>query len=330
MSSQPSPATQLNAQIAQLKQRVANDERRWWPNFLFHHTAIENVPSILASGALHSREWLREHAASYVDIAHEKVIRQTRTDIRNTVRLYFRPLTPTQYYVEGVQSRDQKTKYPELTTPCIVFLLFDALAILKRDDVRFSAGNLARANTPLLSGADNYRTLPWEQIYHTGSIPSELTDEIVFHRSAEVVIPRQLDLSSLRHIVCRSPAEKETLLALLPTPTADKFADLITASARRTLFYNHHTYALKADLTTDAITIHVSPETQSLGPFDLRITVTTLKGEFSRLDPGFIIDRRNPVIHIPLKRPLRSYDVKVELDANLLYLGSFDGPDTLF
>ncbi|MCI0697215.1 hypothetical protein L0337_35070 [candidate division KSB1 bacterium] len=52
---------------------------------------------------------------------------------------------------------------------------------------------------------------------HNSAFSSEQRDKIIFHRNAEVLIPSSLPLEpALKFIACRSTAEWQTLLHLLP------------------------------------------------------------------------------------------------------------------
>ncbi len=42
--------------LDELVRRYKSDARSWWPKFVFHYTSLENVVSILKSGALYSRD----------------------------------------------------------------------------------------------------------------------------------------------------------------------------------------------------------------------------------------------------------------------------------
>ena len=64
---------------------------------------------------------------------------------------------------------------------------------------------------------DELSKMPFELIYHDTVLGTGgEVRKVVFHRNAEVLIPQRLDLRAVRHVLCRSQAEHETLLNLLP------------------------------------------------------------------------------------------------------------------
>lgn len=133
--------------------------RRWWPDFLFHVTDIQNAVSVLRMAALLSRHEAENLDVMTTDNASPGVIARTDEKWRDYVRLYFRPRTPTQYRNEGIRP----TNRIELNAHCPVpiFFLFDSFSILSRDDSRFSYGNLARKTPRFTVARHTLRTSPF-------------------------------------------------------------------------------------------------------------------------------------------------------------------------
>lgn len=52
-----------------LKEKYANDSRKWWPNYIYHTTSIHNVVKILDSGRLLSRHSALAESTLIDDIA---------------------------------------------------------------------------------------------------------------------------------------------------------------------------------------------------------------------------------------------------------------------
>jgi hypothetical protein len=119
--------------------------------------------------------------------------------------------------------------------------LFDAKELLIQQNCWFSDGNLGSAKVQKLSSAAELAALPWQKIYHTGGFDPQ-RENIAFYRNAEVVVPGSLDLAALRYIVCRSEAEKETLLHLLTPQLKQKYQNQIVATGRINLFFKSHTF----------------------------------------------------------------------------------------
>lgn len=214
-------ADQIRAVLDNLSKMdwVRRSERRWWPRLLFHYTDIQNAVRILSSGYLYSRQHLEDERLLAVSSGSNEVLAGTHPDIKNCVRLYFRPQTPTQYYAEGVKSSRTLSisRFPDAHCPVPVFFLFDSAEVLSREDNWFSDRGLASRNYEIMSTAQDLANLDWRKIYHTGPFdPSKFEEaDIASRRMAEVIIPDRLDLESLKWIYCRSEAEKDTLLHLL-------------------------------------------------------------------------------------------------------------------
>ena len=201
----------------------------------------------------------------------------THSDIKNYVRLYFRPKTPTQYYAEGVKSSRTLSisRFPDAHCPVPVFFLFDSAEVLSREDCWFSDRGLASRNYEIMSTGQDLANLDWRKIYHTGPIDFRRPEEsdIISRRMAEVIIPGHLDMKSLKWIYCRSEAEKDTLLHLLTDALQPQYEGRILATARSELFYRQHTYLESVRMDSEAAYLSFSPDTQSQGPFQLQVTI---------------------------------------------------------
>lgn len=196
---------------------VKNTERRWWPQFAFHYTDIRNAVKILSEGKLLSRARAEQQQKITVSSGSAEVLAGTNFNIKDCVRLYFRPKTPTQFYAEGVHSQKtlSESKFPDAHCPVPIFFLFDLPSILALPQSSFSDRTLAGQNYRLMKNAQDLKNLPWQQIYHTEWIDwnnPEMAREIIAHRNAEIIVPGELDLSGLKFIYCRSEAEKDTYL----------------------------------------------------------------------------------------------------------------------
>ena len=187
--------------------------RRWWPNYVFHFTDIRNAVSVLKEGALLSRTQAQMRTLMATDNASRDIIGSTDEMWKDCVRLYFRPRTPTQYRNEGIRPRDEL--YSDAHCPVPIYFLFDSRRILSRPDCQFTDGNLA--STPnIFSSPVDLDQIPFEHVYRDSPLVDAEKRMVTFHRHAEVIVPKQLNLNALRFIVCRTQAEYETLLHLLP------------------------------------------------------------------------------------------------------------------
>lgn len=210
----------------------------------------------------------------------------------------------------------------EAHCPVPVFLLFDSRSILTRSVCEFSDVSGASQIASIGCDAQFLRSLPFRKIYHRGAYDTVANYDIKLHRHAEVLIPRELDLSDLRYIFCRSPAEKETLLHLLPTHARQKLAKMILVEGKQNLFEKRWTFVERVELLPDRIVFHFSPDTCTPGPFEACLTLLDLDSGSSQTQmfSNFYADR--PRVKIFSQRQ-ESYEVKLELDGNLAYANRF-------
>jgi len=313
------------------KSWVRRGERRWWPRYVFHYTDVRNAIKILQDECLYCRERMEGNDTLPVSSGSTEVLGNTGKKIKEFVRLYFRPRTPTQYHTEGIQSKSalESSKFPDAHCPVPIFLLFDSTEILTRSECRFSNGNLASLSHSVFATADELAELPWKKIYHTGAFNPNQRPDIPFHRNAEVVLPEKLDITSeaLSYIFCRSDAEKETLLRLLPAATRSKYRSIVQATARSDLYYRRHTFLERARLHSERATFSFSPDTDSPGPFELRLAVKANSNISRASDDNF---RANDSFSVSFGKSLSKYQIRMELDSHLAYAGKFEEFDLPF
>jgi hypothetical protein len=313
-------ASQIREFLKELAERdwIKRTQRRWWPTFVFHYTDIRNAVQALQDGYLYSREYLEANDRLPVSSGSPRVLAGTDTGIKDCVRLYFRPQTPTQFYAEGIRSKATLavSKFPDAHCPVPVFFLFDSAQILIRADCRFSDGNLGSARAQILSTAAELEQLPWPKIYHTGWYSKSENVDISFRRCAEVIIPRRLDLNALRYIYCRSEAERETLLHLLPQRLRKKYQDKVVATTRSFLFFRRQTFIETARLSSKAVHLQFSPETESPGPFFLLVELETATDQ---LYMGVEDFQLGPNYKKVIRLPATSYTIHLYLDDHLAY-----------
>lgn len=250
------------------------EAQRYWPSHLFHFTDIDNALNILSDGFLFSRVELEKRGELKTDIASPEIIESTPPKWKDFVRLYFRPRTPMQYRNEGIRPGDKI----ELNAHCPIpiFFIFDAEKILTLQATQFSNGNLRTREVVVDNRVDFYLSLPFQDIYHDTWFPSSMDDEekrkIKFHRQAEVIIPRSMDLSSLKYICCRSQAEFETLIARLPSDVCARWKDKIGIDKRNLLFFCEWLYIEKVSLSSSNIIFDFN-QTDHSGPFHARLEI---------------------------------------------------------
>ena len=308
--------------LADLKQADwLGTARRWWPDYLFHFTDIQNAVSILKTGALFSRLEAQKRNLMDTDNASQEILGSTDNEWKDYVRLYFRPRTPTQYRNEGF--RPQEHRWQGAHCPVPIYFLFDSRSVLSRTDSRFTDGNLA-ANPMVYSDLQGLEQMPFEYVYHDSSIPDNLKSQVIFHRHAEVVLPKQMDLSALRYIVCRSQAEYETLLHLLPQSALGRWRRIIRRDNQTRLFFKRWVYAQTVELSSSQIIVHFNDFPQYTGPFRINASITDTVSDtrFVWQDTSFSTDKSLPLDLTDIG-PLWDYSVRLTLDDHIAYTNRY-------
>jgi len=303
------------------KNWIKRSSRNWWPKFVFHFTDLNNVLKIFKVGKLYSRRKLQKLNIKFNDIASPAVINQTSYDFQKYVRLYFRPRTPTQFRNEGIRPKKDRT-LGGAHCPIPVFLLFDSYLILSRKDSKFSNGNVGSHYVKVDNSLKFLKTLPFNKIYHIGTISPGYEKEITFHRNAEILISDELDLNSLRYIVCRSEAEKETLINKLDHDIYSSWVNKIIYNPKLDLFERRWTFVEKVFLSDKYLKFYFSPDSQTPGPFMLKLIIRRLGDEkiFSLIKDNFFA---NNILLVNINKVEGDYTVRMYLDDCLAYEGSF-------
>ena len=327
-----------SAEICAIREHLDNlkeaswlgEARRWWPDYLFHCTAVQNVVSILTAGELLSRVRLNQTSHLKVDIAAPDIIAQTDVELMDHVRLYFRPRTPTQYNNEGFRP---KGRWPYNShCPVPIYLLFDAGKILSRADCRFTEGNVASGATPK-SGIDELRQLPFESIYHDSWFEPPDRDQIVYRRNAEVLIPQRLGVESLRSIFCRTQAEYDTFMNLLNPDIRERWVSKIVVDPNYRLFHNQWTFVQQVDMGNQSILFRFNQDSRTPGPFHAKVVIeemsSDVRGVYQWDNSEFNAEDELLINVANLAHPY-DYDVELYLDDQLAFLGRYREDDLPF
>jgi hypothetical protein len=251
-------APQIDAHIAHWKAALRASYRSYrdkWPSRLFHHAPLENAVAILQSGQLLSRRDTR--ALGIRDVAAQAVVNSTSTAHR-FCRLYFRPRTPTQFYIEGVR-KNHECWNGELGAhaPILYMFVFSAQTVLALPDTNFSNGNMQSPYTTYGPTLEDFQQLDFTKIYHEGGIAGD--HSIITARCAEVLAPSPLPLEGhLQFILCRSRAERQTLLHQLGD-AADDWADLIRVSDDMQVFQREFCYVEEVSIATRGVVFRLHP-----------------------------------------------------------------------
>lgn len=302
--------------------------RHWWPETLFHCTDLLNAVGILRHGELLSRLQATKSGRLQVDIASPGIIAQTDLDWQDHVRLYFRPRTPTQNRNEGFRPIGAQQLGSHCPVP--IYFLFDAISILSREDSLFTVGNVAAGAQPI-NDIDRLQEVPFESVYHdTWFDPSERST-IVFHRNAEVLIPQQLDLQALRMICCRSQAEYETFIHLLPAGTRAQWVGKIGVRPNLGLFFARWTFVELLAMNSERLYFRFNKGTQTPGPFDARVEIVESASglRYSWNNSSFQADDVLDLRLHTVKNP-QDYAIRLMLDNHLAFAGRHQEDDLPF
>lgn len=297
----------------------------WWKDYIYHFSDVQNIANILESGYLYSR-----NMAILLDLmrnnnASEPVMNGTSNDIKNFVRFYFRPLTPTQFRNEGIRAKDEIHIDHQAHCPIPVFLLFDSIKMLERKDSQFTYEGLASNNVEIYDTIEDFIQAPFKYIYHKGSYNPDTEGFIKKNRQAELIIPNQCDLKDLNHIVCRTIAEKETLIDLLSPATLSKYKEKIVViknSALQNMFIKKHLIIESVELTLEKLKIkifnpdeyqrHIKILIHTLSN-ELIITGETYGFEFNQNEIYLEHFSKDKLKHIPIAK------ICIYIDDNLVY-----------
>lgn len=227
--------------------------RKHWPTRLFHHAPLENALAILREGVLRSRnDALNTHPR---DVAASGVI-DARCDAHERVRLYFRPKTPTQFHIEGIQ-KDSECAYPGAHAPILVMFALDAATVLAQPDIMFSNQNMQIGSTIAGSDAAYFRTIPFEKVFHEGNTGGDRT--ITNARAAEVLPSSPLNLRfCLKEVYFRSEPERETLLYELGEHRV-AWQQICHVSDALKVFEKRHTFVQDIGLTPEGVLFKFNP-----------------------------------------------------------------------
>lgn len=204
--------------------------------------------------------------------ASPAVIENTAPAHTRYARLYFRPRTPTQYCNEGIRpfhARWRPNNDPRPAhCPVPVFFCFDAIQVLGQDNTEFSDGNMGASRAIHAKTREFFQSIPFEYVYHQGA--KGYNETVKFHRHAEVLVPDALPLvPALRMIACRSFAEMQMLLYLLPPDLRDEWRSKIRLGMEG-LFERQWTYVETVTALGGKVTFKMNPNTRTEGPFNVR------------------------------------------------------------
>ena len=291
--------------------------RAKWPKYLFHHASLSNATSILNEDALLSRH----DAAGLVhdDVAPTEVISR-RSDAHEFSRLYFRPRTPTQYQVEGIRKANECYLGDSSNhVPILYMFLFSAETVLTLDGTQFSNGNMQSPQTKFDSSEKFFDAIPFDKVFHEGSFDQNEKDAILKARCAEVLAKSPLLLREhLKFVLCRSEAERHTLLDSYPKADAALKARIRTFTEVG-IFQSQYAYIKGVDLFANSCLIQFSPRRDGK-TVECELLVRDLDENVIRRLPKKLIDPSKR-LRITFNNPLNmgTFKIEIYLEGHLAY-----------
>lgn len=269
---------------------------RWWPKYFYHFTDIKNALGIIDKGWIYGRQEAVVNNLMETDNASPSVISVSQNKIQGYARLYFRPRTPTQYHNEGYKPEHIRSADINANCPVPIFFFLDSVTVLNTDGVKFSETSCAgQHDLNLLSGAEEFKNLPFSKIYHDGPFSSMERDDIVRHRHAEVVRLNGLPIKdAIKGIVCRSAAEKQTLLYMLKTQypkSYQTYQPIIRYSPELNLFFNNGIFIKTVEYNEGKIKIEFNDPEKRYGKLKSEGNDVNFKATVHYIKYGNIINR---------------------------------------
>lgn len=314
-------ATELAAYLAQRDNELVRQYPgipRWWLRYAFHFTDVNNAAGIIASGQLLSRRLALSESAMKVENADVSVIARSPELTETSARFYFRPKTPTQYHNEGHRPTANRHSH-NAHCPVPVFFLFPLGPVLTRPGCVFTNTAAYWSEVEVGSSIDELRSLHWEHIYSDGPMPASQRNAITGYRRAEILVPDSMPLDSVFRIVCRSAAERDTLLTLLDKDVRKEWRQRIELAGAigRDLFQGNWLYMLTATWSSDGLVFKFNPCAVSV---TLRVTITAFAdGEVLRDTTREWDFGRFSSIRVPIPEGHQRVNARVELDGALAY-----------
>lgn len=323
-------AAAADAHIARWTQELQKPNyphRVHWPSLLFHHAPVQNAVGIIQSGQIWSRR--QSEGLRPLDVAGAGVI-DHRERAHDFSRLYFRPRTPTQYHIEGIRRPNECQYGPAAHAPVLVMFALDARSILTMPNTRFSDINMQRDDAR--DGDDDafFATIDFAKTYHQGGTGGDAS--IINHRSAEVLCHSPLDLAEhLKWVVCRSEAERETLIHLAGFAGRALRSKIVTSDDGK-VFEKRFAFVEKVYASPEGVTFNLSPR-HDWARLKVRVQVHTAAGivVFDHTYPQLLARSENGGGWISKVRLMDGvHRVTIHIDDHLAYENLLNVGEALF
>jgi hypothetical protein len=202
-----------------LLQLISTSESHW-AGFVYHFTHLENALNIIKD-----RKILPRNKATFKNSAGNSFINTTLDEIKNFTRFYFRPLTPTQYYNEGLGRETKAGDLPQC--PVMIFFKFDLKEVLEKKENQCYVSNGNLRHYPTTKFGNNFEFLKSFNFKNLYCKYGECDHWSFINASQqEFIVKDEFDFSDIENfqIICRTEFDKEVLLNLIGAnnPIIDK------------------------------------------------------------------------------------------------------------
>jgi hypothetical protein len=242
-----------------------------------------------------------------------------RDTAHELVRLYFRPRNPTQFHVEGIKrAGDFFEGNSAVHAPVLIMLIFKSSSVLELETTQFSNGNMQRSDAKKGSSEEFFNTIPFESVYHDQAFSSNEKDTILFSRCAEVLAESPLPLSDhLAYVLCRSEAERRTLLHLAPN-LSDELKKRIRTYSEVGIFQNWHAFVKSVGVGPSGVTFAIHPRRDGR---DVKLAIEIKSVQSAQVVASVVDKMITPSKPWHMKRDLEEdrYLVTIRIDDQLAY-----------
>ncbi len=305
----------------------AYPHRVHWPSLLFHHAPVQNAVRIINSGEIRSRR--HTEGQRPLDVAGAGVI-DHRQRAHDFSRLYFRPRTPTQFHIEGIRRPTECQYGPAAHAPMLVMFALDAKSILTMPATRFSDINMQRDEARDGDTDAFFQAIDFSKVYHEGSFGGDAS--IANHRAAEVLCQSPLALAEhLKWIVCRSEAERETLIYMAGAEGRALRRKVVTSDDGK-VFEKKYAFVDKVYASPEGVSFGLNPR-QDRAALKVRIEVHDADGElvFDEIYNQISARPENGGIWISkIKLGDGAHRVQIHVDDHLAYQNLLNVGDAFF
>lgn len=296
---------------------------RWWLRYAFHFTDVNNAAGIITSGELLSRRLALSRGVMEVENADVSVIARSPELTETSARFYFRPKTPTQYHNEGHRPIAHRYSH-NAHCPVPVFFLFPLDAVLTRPGCLFTNTAAYWDEVEVGKSIGELRRLQWQHIYSDGPMSASQKNAITGYRRAEILVPDSMPLDSVFRIVCRSAAERDTLLTLLDKDVRKEWRQKVELAGAfgRHMFQGNWLYMLTVTWTSEGLVFKFNPCAVSV---DFHVTISAfsdgevLRDTTVRWDFG-----KHSSILVRISEGHQRVNARVELDGALAYAATLN------